>query len=280
MPFLDLRSDFAFRALFTRSPNSLIHLVNAALDFQGDRQIREIDILPSANPKETVMDKLSILDIKAVDQRGELLNIEMQAFPQSHYPERSLFYWAKLLTGQLSEGDGYDRLRGAYSINFLDFILIRDRPSFKSHFVIAERDDPSLILTDLLQMVFIELPKFNQELKKIDDSLGSWLYLIKNAPVLKEADMKILVERNPVMRETLDVLGRISIDPKLLSAEEARRKALSDYNTNIKAAEDRGIEKGKLEDARAMLEDGLLVEKVAQYTNLTEEQLREAGLIG
>ena len=52
--------------------------------------------------------------------------------------------------------------------------------------------------------------------------------------------VKVLVENNPVMKETLKVLEKVSIDPVLLGAEEARRKALSDYNTNIEVAKNRG----------------------------------------
>ena len=56
--------------------------------------------------------------------------------------------------------------------------------------------------------------------------------------------MKVLIENNPVTKETLNVLEKVSIDPALLGAEEARRKALSDYNTNIEATENRSRVEG------------------------------------
>ena len=48
--------------------------------------------------------------------------------------------------------------------------------------------------------------------------------------------MKSLVEKNPIMEETIDILKEISLDPKILSAEEARLKALRDYNSHIEDA--------------------------------------------
>ncbi len=287
MRLLDLKSDFVFRAVFTRSPNSLIHLINAVLNFSRDRQIKEITILPSENPKETPMDKLSILDIKAINNRRELINIEMQVFPQSNYLERALFYWARLFTSQLREGDPYDKLKNTYSINFLDFGYFKERSHYKSHFVITEKNEPSLMLTGLFQMVFIELPKFGKELKKIDDILEPWLYLIKNAESLDDVAIKILVGKNPAMKETIDILEQVSIDPELLSAEEARRKALRDYNSNIKAArvegkaegvaegEARGEAKGKAEIAKKLLARGHKVSEISEITGLSQEELQK-----
>ncbi len=46
------------------------------------------------------------------------------------------------------------------------------------------------------------------------------------------------------MKETLAELEKVSIDPELLSIEEARRKALRDYNSNIEVARAEGKVEG------------------------------------
>ena len=50
---LALTSDFVFRALFTRSLNSLTDLLNAALGFAGAQRIEELILLPTEIHKET-----------------------------------------------------------------------------------------------------------------------------------------------------------------------------------------------------------------------------------
>lgn len=50
-------------------------------------------------------DKFSILDVKATDEQGKLYNIEMQIINQVYYCQRALYYWSKLYTSQLAQGD-------------------------------------------------------------------------------------------------------------------------------------------------------------------------------
>ncbi len=151
------------------------------------------------------------------------------------------------------------------------------------------------VVSLMFQMVFIELPKFGKDLKKIDDILELWLYLIKNAQFLEDTDMKVLVGKNPAMKEALDALEQASIDPELLSAEEARRKALRDYNSNIEAARakgiaegeakgraegiEKGIEKGRAEAIRMtalnLLKNGVSAAVIAKVTGLLEEEIEK-----
>ena len=283
---LALTSDFAFRALFTRFPNSLIGLLNAALGFEGAEQIEELTLQPAEILKEHAGDKSVVLDIKARSYAGDLFNIEMQATEQQFYSARALYYWARLYSGQLTRGGDYRTLRNTYSINFLNFNLL-DLPGYRSSFLILEKDHPDIQLTDKFQMVFFELPKFTKNLEEIDDKLELWLYIIKHTPSLDEAAMRTIVDKNPIMKETLRDLRTLSIDPELLSIEEARRKARLDYNTNMLVSremgraegEAKGKAEGKIESARVMLKKDYPLEEVSEITGLSLEQLRDAGLI-
>ena len=275
---LDLTSDFVFRALFTRSKPSLIDLLNAALGFQGAQRIEELILLPAEILKEHMGDKSVVLDIKAQSHAGDLFNIEMQALEQHFYSARALYYWARLYAGQLSQGQKYTALQNTYSVNFLNFNLL-DLSGYQSHFLILEKDHPDIQLTDKFQMVFFELPKFTRRLEEIDDKLELWLYVIKHTSSLDEAAMRIIVDKNPIMKKTLGELQELSIDPELLSIEEMRRKGKRDYDTMMEVQLAKGEAKGKIESARAMLENDYPLQEVSKITGLSPEQLREAGLI-
>ena len=108
---------------------------------------------------------------------------------------------------------------------------------------------------------------------------------------LDEAEMRTIMDKNPVMEETFKVWRELSIDPEILSLEEARRKGRLDYNTNmlVSRAEGRvegmaegrveGKAEGKIENARVMLEKGYPLQEISEITGLSPEQLRDAGLI-
>ncbi len=285
MTFLDLRSDFVFRALFTRSPNSLIDLLNDALDFPEDGKIQTLEILPSEIHKEHTKDKLPILDIKARSSQG-LYNIELQLFPQRFYSQRTLYYWSRLYCGQINKGEHYTKLKPVYSVNFLGFTLIENTSNYKNNFLILEKDNPDIQLTEMFRMVFLELPKFSKNLgeldKKVDDSLDFWLYLIKNATSLSEDDMRTLVENKPVMQETLNTLEEVSIDPELLSAEEARLKSERDRVAQIDYGFHKGKAEGKAEGeakiaviVKNMAAKGHSISEISALTGVSEEEIKK-----
>ena len=289
---LSLTSDFVFRTLFTRSTNSLIDLVNSALGFEGERKIKALTLQPPELPKGYLKDKSPVLDIKAQSHSGELLNIEMQTMQQSFYRDRALYYWTKLFAGQLVQGQQYTKLQNTYSINFLNFNLNFapfEVTGYKSCFLILKKDQPEIQLSDKFQMVFFELPKFEKHLKKVGDNLELWLYVMKNTPSLDEDKMRIIADKNPVMQETFTELKRLSIDPKLLSFEEMRRKSKMDYESAIAESIEKGMEKGREEGmekgiekgreegkadvAKAMLTEGFSVPDISKATRLSEGEI-------
>ena len=65
-------------------------------------------------------DKLSILDIRAVDQRGAIYDVEMQLSTHSGLVKRIVFYGCEVYAGQLKAGDDYSKLKPVYSICLLE----------------------------------------------------------------------------------------------------------------------------------------------------------------
>ena len=113
--------------------------------------------------------------------------------------------------------------------------------------------------------------------EKVADNLELWLYIIKNTPSLDEDKMRIIVDKSPSMQETLGELKKISIDPQLLSLEEARRKAELDYNSRLgdsfRAGEKKGMEKGMEKVAKTMLAEGEPISKISKVTGLSKEEI-------
>ncbi len=94
---IDPKVDYAFERVFAgdESREILLNLLNAVLNRPEDRPLCEIEILNPFSQKETLDDRLAILDIKANDDQGREFIIEMQMLAHREFRERLLFYLAK-----------------------------------------------------------------------------------------------------------------------------------------------------------------------------------------
>ena len=124
-------------------------------------------------------DKLSILDIKARDDRGRLFNLEMQMVAGRSMAQRFVYYWAQLYRQQLAAGDSYDRLRPTISMCFVNGRLFPDPPLYHRVFRLWD-EKTQLILTDDLEIHLLELPNFRRELGELSAPLDLWLYFFNN----------------------------------------------------------------------------------------------------
>src|SRR5262245_34579590 len=95
---IDPTVDYVFKKLFGSEANLLIlvDILHAVLDPPAGRELVSLEIRNPFNEKEAFDDKLSVVDIKARDQRGENYNLEMQMCATPTYPERVLYYWARI----------------------------------------------------------------------------------------------------------------------------------------------------------------------------------------
>jgi hypothetical protein len=119
-------NDFAFKKTFGSPENkmALISLLNAILNLPTP--IVDVTIENPYNLQDFKEDKLSILDIRAVDQSGAIYDVEMQLSIFSGLIQRIVFYGCEIYTDQLRSGDDYSLLKPAYSICLLDGTLWHD----------------------------------------------------------------------------------------------------------------------------------------------------------
>ena len=123
-PFIKLSKDLMFQIFFKQSKRCLLSLLNAFIPMPKGKTITDAQILDPANLPSSPKGKLSIMDIKVKLNDGELINIELQTFNQTRFKSRTLFYWAKLYSGQLAEKDSYLKLKKTISLIFADFLLL------------------------------------------------------------------------------------------------------------------------------------------------------------
>jgi predicted transposase/invertase (TIGR01784 family) len=278
-------NDFAFKRIFGVEENKdiLIDFLNATLKLK--EPIENLEILNPYIDKSALDDKLSILDIKAKMQNGELVNIEVQIANKYDIEKKSLFYWGKTYVGQLQTGNKYKELKKTICINILNFNFIAIE-EFHTEFHIRE-DKSNIKLTDDLEIHFIEMNKFEKTELRKDDKLTEWLLFLKD-PGNKE--MEVIMEKEEKIKKAMTVLDYISQTKQERMLYEDRQRALITYNSNIDGAREEGILKGrlegklegkiegKLEIARSMLKEGLDINLVSKISGIEIQQLKSLDI--
>jgi predicted transposase/invertase (TIGR01784 family) len=230
---IDPKVDYAFKCLFGSEDNKdlLISLLNAVLD----SDIREVELLNPFNPKDAPDDKYSILDVKARLGDGTRINVEMQVQHQPAYQDRALYYWSKLFSDQLNEGDGYTQLVRTVAIHFLNSTLFPGEGLAHQRFVIEATTSPGLRFSDCLEIHTIELAKVTVRDDEATTAFERWCCFLKNAPEWDPDAPPVTMREGAIRRafERLRIMFQTAHERELY---EGRMKALRDANTLRDAA--------------------------------------------
>jgi predicted transposase/invertase (TIGR01784 family) len=80
-------------------------------------------ILESEANKEHAESKYNRFDLLCENEKGELLAIELQFYPEPDFLHRMLFGASKLISDYAKEGEAYERVKKVFSINIVYFDL-------------------------------------------------------------------------------------------------------------------------------------------------------------
>ena len=189
-------SDIFIKYLFgsERNKNLLLSFLNSVLLNSGFPKVVEIEITNPFNLKTFIYDKESILDIKVIDENKRQFNVEVQSTGNEIFSARALYYWSKLYSSQIKESQKYNELKATISINILNFNLINDKDKYHSTFMLMEKNNPELVLTDHIIIHFLELQKLNFNITKEQNKLLKWLNYLKGEGK-GDKEMEILIIR-------------------------------------------------------------------------------------
>ena len=274
------RVDFAFKKLFASDLLSLTALINAILP--ENEHVTEVTLLNSFNDKSFEKDKLSVLDIKALDASGRHYNIEMQVTDEVYYSQRALYYWSKLYASQLKSGEDYDKLRKTISIHVLNFNCFVKETAYHNVFHLLNAKSHRRDFEDM-ELHFIELQKFTKNFDELTTPLDYWTSFLTSADRYDKTTMPIQLKNDPHIRRAIDTLEHLYFTEEEREIYEARLKWLRDEQSAIKNAQHKALAKGREEGrveaalviARNLFRAGLSASVVAQSTGLSVEQVEQ-----
>ncbi len=260
--------DFAFKLVFGNPEHTriTIHFLNSILNLSSP--ITAVTIQNPYLEKGDETDKLSILDILAVDQSGRMFNIEMQTTLPAGMSRRLNYHAARIYGDQLTEGKSYTALRPAIVICVLTKALF---PEDALHMDFRLRDATGRVLADDLQAHLLQLSKLEATAQNVS-GLGlieQWAYFMLNADRMSSDDI-LQMFHDQEFAEAAEVLEMISKTP------EERMQ----YNARLKFQMDEAarLEQARLDVEQARLEQAQLDAEQARLD--IEQALRDGQTIG
>ncbi|GIP19707.1 hypothetical protein J40TS1_53490 [Paenibacillus montaniterrae] len=111
---------------------------------------------------------------------------------------RTLFYFGKLFLESIKSGDKFQNLKRTITINLMNLNFLPLEP-FHSTFHLYEDYRRDYMLTDLIELHFIEFPKFRAMQHNLHDPLHRWLLFMEEN--LTEEQLEELIQMDPMIKK-------------------------------------------------------------------------------
>ncbi len=290
---LKVTNDYIFKKIFAKKGNESIlkDLLNSILQIK----IKSIEVIADANlERQLESNKLGILDLKAKVDEETIVNIEIQIINRYNMIERTLFYWSGLYYNVLQKGADYKEIKKVIAINILDYNEFDEGPYHE--IARLRREYLYKILTDKIEIHFIQIPKFKKQRKDMKTKLDMWMDFISQ---IDEKEVKNAMSKNKEIKKAQEEYEYLTGDEEERRIAFLREKAIRDENSifdagkdiGFKSGEEHGIKKGKKEGieigreqgieqnkkeiAKSMLKEKMPIETIMKVTKLSREEIEK-----
>ena len=269
--------DFIFKKIFGEkgSEEILKDLLEAILK----KEITSIEIAKDVHLlRKNIENKEGILDVKAIIDKREEIDIEIQVKNEYNVIKRSLYYWSGLYYNGLNRGKNYIENKKVIVIMILDYNLLKEGPYHEIGRL--RRDYENRILSEDIEIHYIQMPKC----KEIETNLGKWISFIKYKD---KKEVSKIVGENKMIKEADRKLKYLTGDEEVRRRAELKDRATKAYNTSIEYARQEGEERGKKigkemgekigiqKIAIKMKKSKMKIEEIIELTGLTLEEINE-----
>ena len=128
------------------------------------------------------------------------------------------------------------------------------------------------VMTDKLELHFLELPKLIENKKEENKRLRQWLEFICNK---RKGEIEMAVRENEKIAKASQEWEYLRGDEAVKRMAFLREKWERDWNSGMHSAKEEGAKKGKEEVAIKMLEEGIDEKIILKVTNLSIEEIEK-----
>jgi predicted transposase/invertase (TIGR01784 family) len=288
----------------------LIDFINAALLFEGDDRIVDLEVIPGEIHAEDSKIKLSVLDASAKLADGRTVDCEIQIVNYHDFRKRGPYYWAKRHARKLEKGKAtFLQIKSTITICLLAFDLLEEEDAYRNSYSIRNDKSGNRLCADM-QLIYLELPKFltylgadhprtglerwllyfcNEEGKRMEkvmaeDSVLSMAKEVELAFWADEEERERYFQHQQLLmdaysaehsHEVLLEWEKEKVEKAEKKAEQAEERAEQEKK-RAEQAEERAeqTELAALKMARDLLKLGMDMEQVVKKSGLSKEKIR------
>ena len=280
-PFVNLRSDVGFKAVFADRNNKdiLIGVLNQILP--PEARIEDIKEYSDREQRRDVpYGKKTVLDLVCVDRDDRTFVVEMQASEEDFFFERCVYYASGLYHLELSDGVRYKGLRPVYVVSFLNYRLRHDDESlwdtdhFISHWRFTEKRT-GMVADQTISVIFVEMTLFTKTLEECVTEFDRLFYIFRNSEGFQRIP-EWIEEAGGISRRLAEACEVAAFDKEKKLKYEIDKMNEWDIQAQKEYAVRKGLEEGLQKGLREGREEGL--EQGREETRLSiARKLFEAG---
>ena len=280
-PFVNLRSDVGFKAVFADRNNKdiLIGVLNQILP--PEARIEDIKEYSDREQRRDVpYGKKTVLDLVCVDRDDRTFVVEMQASEEDFFFERCVYYASGLYHLELSDGVRYKGLRPVYVVSFLNYRLRHDDESlwdtdhFISHWRFTEKRT-GMVADQTISVIFVEMTLFTKTLEECVTEFDRLFYIFRNSGGFQRIP-EWIEEAGGISRRLAEACEVAAFDKEKRLKYEIDKMNEWDIQAQKEYAVRKGLEEGLQKGLREGREEGL--EQGREETRLSiARKLFEAG---
>lgn len=282
-------TDFGFKKLFGEEPNKelLISFLNTLLP--EHHQIDDLEYTRNEQQGSSQLDRKAIFDLSCVSPSGERFIVELQKAKQNYFKDRSVYYSTFPIQKQAKRGEWNFKLSPVYTVGILDFTFEEDRLEGNNEVLhtVQLKDQDGRTFYDKLTFIYITLPNFNKSADVLLTMQDKWFYAFKHLHELDDIP-SVLQER--IFKRLFRAAQIAQFEPKEREAYENSLKYYRDlknvtdtaheagidegFEQGLEKGLEQGLEQGLEKVARNMLQSDLSIQKIAELTGLSENQIQ------
>ena len=265
--YISLLTDFGFKRIFGTAINKdlLICFLNSLFD--GKQVVKDVSYLNPEHVGDVYTDRKAIFDVYCEGENGEKFIVEMQNAYQTYFKDRSLFYstfpireQAALLNFDMNE-EAFEKEKIRHSVQLCDTATHK-------------------VFYDKLELIYVEIAKFNKSLEELETLYDKWLYALKNLYKLTQRPKELC---DKVFDRLFEEAEIAKFTPQELREYEASKIAYRDIKNSVDTAKregiaegmEKGMEKKSHEIAKKMLTKGMDEATVMEITGLSAELIQQ-----
>jgi predicted transposase/invertase (TIGR01784 family) len=178
----------------------------------------------------------------------------MQVLNVQFFGKRVLYNASKAYGLQLQRGQGYRHLKPVIALTITDFEMFPKQEQMISRFVYREKSKGWYYTENDIELVFVELPKFNKELDELETLTDKWIYFMKFARSLTSIPEKM---DDAELHQAFEIANQAGLTTEELEDLERREMFIYDQQGAIALGREEGLEKGLEKGREEGREEGL-----------------------